>query len=301
MHPLRPKEGRVLVCEGRDDVLFLTGILDSFATSTPMTVYEAGGSAKVSTLSAILAPAVYVLDRDFKRSSAGAIATLSDQKARTYWSRIDLEAYLLHTDWLWAVVELVVDPTKPMQLRNAPTKQETIERQIHEIAKTLVYDHAGRRTIEITHRLIPSQHELELQVQTRRVDGGAKASDHAAWADLLKDEATRIHAALRESSEHNMVDDVLNTFEEQITFYQDNLTTLDHIRQEFSGKRILQALTERWHLTGGKSKAKPWQKLQRLLIEEAVEYAKMIEGNLSDDSRLGDVGKLGSKVLGQKV
>lgn len=92
-HALAPKEGRILVCEGKEDVLLLNGILSHFAPD--IYVVQAGGKRSVSLMAQLCRPAVYIVDRDFDLSPDEATITFNEQKPRTIWVRQDLEAYLI--------------------------------------------------------------------------------------------------------------------------------------------------------------------------------------------------------------
>src|SRR5271165_1913625 len=98
LHPLRPKEGHILVCEGETDGQILQQLFDRHAPS--IQVYHANSVNNLAALTAIMQPAKYVRDRDFDYSRSEAEATLTDTATETVWPSVDIEAYLLWADWL---------------------------------------------------------------------------------------------------------------------------------------------------------------------------------------------------------
>lgn len=296
LHPLRPKEGFVLVCEGRDDLALLSGIASQIRSAKLLSVYEANGQKNVNTLRAILTPAVSIVDRDFRISRAEARTTLSDKNNKSYWARVDLESYLLYADWLFYFVEQEKEAPKTL-LKNPPNSETQIQEQIKSIASRLIYDHAGRRTIAlVSGQLDPFRYKP--RIGKEHVDGGAEASGYEAWKRLLRAEAQRIQKDNVSFQQRFAEVNMLTHFEEQIDVYKSATHTIQSIREEFSGKRILQALTAEW---GSQRK---WTVVQKLLIEEAIKHSagRMAEGRLlNNDERLGDIGLLLSKVVNESI
>src|SRR5262249_38261455 len=112
-HPLRPKEGFVLVCEGEEDMEFLQRIwINTLPPELIISIYHANGHDKVATLADVLSPSVYIVDRDFKEAQD----TLNSMTPYTHWPRQDMESYLLYSDWLVPAVE-TINNALPLSIR----------------------------------------------------------------------------------------------------------------------------------------------------------------------------------------
>lgn len=300
MHPLRPKEGYILVCEGNDDAVFLNGILSKpeYSNNTNLSIFNAEGSQNVPLLASILSPSVYIRDRDFDIDFDQAEASFDVKKPLTTWKRHDMESYLVYPDWLFRVAtDAQSSPT--LSIRNVPENEDDIRQQIHQIAKLLVIDHAGRKTLALMTKQLNYDAHFQYRVLRNQIKGGAETSDREDWEKLLLMETQRIQSELNNATGITTLQDVIDEFRTQIEFYDSVTDNFELLQQEFSGKRIIQMLAKKWNLTGGKGK--PWKVIQGGLLNHVRNYMNSQDGFLSDDVRLGDVGLLASKVLGKKT
>lgn len=297
MHPLRPKEGYIIVCEGNDDAVFLNSILSSYLIDHNLSVFYAGGSHSLKPMANVLQPSVYITDRDFNIDFAQAEASLQSEERFTAWKRFDIESYLVYSDWLFQVAE-AANISPKLRIRNFPSSADVVSQQIHQIAESLVVDHAGRKTIALMTKRLGWSVDFQFRTVRSIVKSGAEVATQADWEKLLEQETDRIRDKVAEASVLTL-QDVLDEFHQQIEFYDTAKDNIEFLQQEFSGKRIIQMLTKRWGLIGGRGR--PWQIIQNRLIESAKVHANIHQGLLSDDQRLGDVGLLASKVLGTAI
>jgi hypothetical protein len=298
MHPLRPKEGYILVCEGNDDAVFLNGILSKpeYSNNTNLSIFNAGGSQNVPLLASILSPSVYIRDRDFDTDFAQAKDSLVSTDRFTVWKRHDMESYLIYPDWLFQVV-IDAQSSPKLSIRNAPENEDDVYQQIQHMANQLVFDHAGHKTLALMTKRLGTVH-LQYKLNRQIVSGGAVASEQDDWERLFEVEYKRVQDILTKASTITL-QDVMDEFHMQIEFYDSAKDNFELLQQEFSGKRIIQMLEQKWNLTGGKGK--PWKVIQRGLLNYVRSYVNSRQGLLSDDVRLGDVGLLASKVFSTKI
>lgn len=231
-HPLRPKEGRILVCEGEVDHLILSRIFSKFPIANSIMVYYAGGEDNVRKLASILNPSVYIADRDFKLSSHDAYQTLTNKKRQTYWRYLDIESYLIHADWLMNFAEQA-HQSPNLRIQNKPSNETEIQQQIYDIAHNMIPDHAGRRTIEIVTAHLPPQYDYKPRVNKDYVVGGAKASDYDDWKKLLEAEKIRLHSLGKNLEKESDLNDILTTFDEQVELYHHFYQTQSQFNTNF--------------------------------------------------------------------
>ncbi len=290
-HPLRPSGGRILVCEGEGDFQFLTAVLGE---RTPeLMIYRADGKKNIGPLARILHPAVSIADRDFDLSEQQARVTFGSDKHKMFWSRHDMECYLLYTDWILLALETMRNTPKPPT--NIPDSESVIEQDIIEVAGNLIIYHAGRKTISDL---------LRRNFQAGAPPGSAgEHFDAAQWENHIINEVARLRRGGVELADHPELDEqhVTERFGWNVQQYTDWANSLDTIRIEFSGKRILKRLTALWKITEDDPKRKV-PILTDEIIKEVARYVESIPpGKLAGDPRLGDVGLLTEKVLGRAV
>ncbi|MCU0479868.1 MAG: DUF4435 domain-containing protein [Anaerolineae bacterium] len=294
-HPLRPI-GRVLVCEGKDDVSFINGVLGSSIQN--LNIYAANGKSNVKTLAHILSPVTSIVDRDFDVLPNEIQDNWNTQDHNLHWIRHDIEAYLLYPDWLLQFAQRYRENINPRS-RFLPVSETEVEEGIIEVSNNLVADHAGRHTISWIKKIV-NHHEyrLEFNLDKKSIQSGASFSLDAEWRIELQ----KYHEILRNAPQRFIPltqVDVLKYYEEMLLVYSDATKTSIQIQQYFSGKRILEHFTQKWHIESRNNK-KPVDVLRDALIELAINYAKQIT-RLSDDPRLGDFGRLASKIISRDI
>ncbi len=298
IHPLRPLNDFILVCEGSEDYDFINAILRQFAL--PLSIVYAGGVDSVSVLASILSPSVYIKDRDFTCSFQEAKQTLNPGDNRTVWPFLDIEAYLLHSDWIWAAIEFIrVSPVG--RIRKPPKNLSELEKDILTIANDFVADHAGRQMIEKLNRYM---NPIQVRAGVRKKIGNAGVSNPSEWESHLREEARRLRQAANEVAGLDSLaeSEVIKEFNKLLSQYSVWAKDISAIRENFSGKRIFMCLAETWQVGSEKQNAKkPWRVLRDAVVKQADEYSRSIQGFLSDDSRLGDFGLLAGKILGRKI
>jgi hypothetical protein len=290
-HPLRPLENPVLVCEGESDFSFLQQIFNQIAPD--VLVYYATGKNNVATLSAIFSPATYVVDRDYDTSSADARMTLTAKKPKTIFPAFDIEGYLLWEDWIMAYVEATKPPISPSKFRKPPVDEAQITRDICEVADMLATDHAGGSTIAGINRAI-NNFNLDINQGGKLLKKGAETNTDAVWQQHLTNEVQRLSQARQDFSDSNICDlpEILSQYQTQLAHYKQWATSLEQIRLEFSGKRILQILAVKWDLRAG---GKPWHALRDGLIDQAIAHLKKD----NNSARFADFKLLADKVQGK--
>jgi hypothetical protein len=297
-HPLRPKENYILVCEGPSDLQLLQSILQKFVPD--LTVYYAEGGQNVKPLANVLKSSYYIIDRDFKKSYAEATKTLKSKEPQTIWPRHDIECYLLYPDWLLGAIRKIQEARN---FRSPPSSEQDIGKSIIEIADSFIADHAGRKTLDTMSKTAGKRNIFDAKPDKSIVQGGAEASDRKSWESCLVQETDRICQAAQSLGNNIELTQtaVLKLYDEQVEQYTQWAQNITTIRDEFSGKRVLQALAQKWGTPGGKSpKTKPWQLLRNIVIEEAIDYNHHIS-KLNENPRLGDFGNIAKKITGNDV
>jgi hypothetical protein len=298
-HPLRPLENAILVCEGEDDLNCLREVLQDRAPD--IYLVEARGSRNVSFLAAILSPAVHVRDRDFEIELEVARQTLESEKSFTCWPRVDLEAYLLYGDWLLDAVQSIQNSPEG-GVGNPPPGEEAVRQDMGEIAGYFVADHAGRRTLAELNRLNNPVVELTARPDRSVIQGNAEASEQRVWQQYLITEAERLRlAATSIAYQKELAEEaVRERFTDYVARYAGWSSDIATVREQFSGKRIFMQLASRWQVRS-KPKSKPWKVLRDEVVRHMARYSQEISGYLRDDSRLGYIGLLASKVVGRVI
>lgn len=290
LHPTRPirTSDPLLICEGRDDQQFLAGVLSRLGVN----IYQAGGKDSVPTLRTLWQPALYILDRDFEYTyeKASHNLALTTKTFAHYWPYHCVENYLLHADW-------VVSALKELKPKSSFSVSQ-IDDSMMTIAKKLCIDHAGRHSIEMMKKsVMPSPLIYQPIIDKKFIKGGAEASNQSTWETYLLSQAALLRQKGDELYKNPQMADkkVIELFNNHLVQYQQWAEDLTVIRVHFSGKRLFQMLTVSLKMT------LPWSALRDETIRQAVEYSFSITELLSNDPRLGDFGKLASKILAQPV
>ncbi|GEM_PF-2400287 len=302
-HPLRPTGGYVLVCEGKEDVSLLNGVLSPFMSN--FSIFYAEGKENVAKLRGILQPSVSIVDRDFNYLP-DEVKTRFDKKPESYWSRHDIEAYLIYPDWLFDTLQQL--QKKPdYLLKNLPSTPNVIENQLYEIANTLIIDHAGRKTTEWLTQEI-NKLTPQFPINRQLIKGGAESSNLDVWNVLFQEFENDL---LNSPQKLDLVVKNINIwdkFGEYQQIYSNASKNLDTTLRFFSGKRLLKMLIQKWHLKqvkkSNETTKEPIDILKEELIKLAQSHALAIKSQnkrLSDDPRLGDFGRLASKITSQEI
>lgn len=295
-HPLRPKSDSILICEGISDFEFINPLFNHFTPK--IYVIYGNGNENLAKVAAIFQPAsFYVRDRDFVFSVQDAQASYLSEKPRCIWTHSDLESYLIYSDWLWQAVQDL--STQHNAITKPPSSKQAIEAEIFAIAQNLIIEYAGRHTVEIIDQ------SLYLAKRGRfTVPPSIKTtSNQHDWEQGLMSQAQRLHNALQIAANNPDLANVLNIYHTHIQDYQSYARSLESIRLHFSGKHILHFLALSWEIKGktkNKDKLEAWEILRRHLQDYALTYGKSLQ-QLSNDSRLGDFGRVASKITGQVI
>jgi hypothetical protein len=300
-HPLRPKHGSVLICEDKNDSDFVSAIIRH--RTIEITVTHGKGRDTLPKLAVILQPAFYIWDRDFGFSVTDAKATYNDsfRKSRLVWSHVDIESYLLYPDWLFKFIQNA--PTSYIKISHPPKAQINVENNLKELASDLVPDHAGRRTVEIVNHSLNMRKRGGFGVPSGILNG-RKLSSRADWEKGLESQVKILQNNLQTGANAPELSTILSIYAEQITEYQSFVASFEDIRVNFSGKRILQLLANKWGVVGKRvkrNKLRNWEIIRKRLITYADDYSKEISPPLKDDIRLGDFGKVASKLTGKEI
>ena len=101
---------------------------------------------------------------------------------------------------------------------------------------------------------------------------------------------------------------IWDKFGEYQQIYSNASKNLDTTLRFFSGKRLLKMLIQKWHLKqvkkSNETTKEPIDILKEELIKLAQSHALAIKSQnkrLSDDPRLGDFGRLASKITSQEI
>jgi hypothetical protein len=314
---LRPKGVHIVVCEGEDDLEFLQKCWENREHASEIFIFYSGGRDSVATTTTLLKSSkdeedhdfrntIYVVDRDFKNTVTRAENSLTDKHMFTCWVCRDIEGYLLHPDWMLEALN-IIQAAQPYPIRHFPTNEAEIEDAIMQVAADLVPDHAGRETMEALNELIGRLPHDKFWFQPDRelIRGGATFSGAAEWENMLLERGEKI---LENVSDLSQLSDlkapqIRLLYAEKQSTYKEYTELIATIRQEFSGKRIFQILAPQWRVKSSKqpSKKAPWQILRDETMSVAIRYSQLINGNLSDDERLSDMGKLASKATGRTI
>lgn len=299
-HPLRPKEGYILVCEGQSDAQFIHSIWRGIPQ---VTIYHANGHDAVQMLAKILEPSVYILDRDFDKSFEEAKATLQPGKPYTCWPRHDIEGYLLYPDWFMEYMNQVKNSSDAkFSIRSSPQNEEIIANDIKAVAENLVADHAGLKTLKALNHYIGPSFQFSAKLVKGKIKRGAEASTRDDWEQFLIEEVERLGSVAKDFDAKISTFSLLDTYHQHLAYYGEWAKELPTIQNHFSGKRIFQSLTLKWrHSSSPDSSRDPWQLLRDNMISVASNYSLGLQGQLSDDSYLGDFGRLAKKITGQDL
>lgn len=301
-HLYRPKGNHILICEDKIDSDFVSTIIR--LRTGAITITHGKGRETLPKLAEIYQPAsFYIWDRDFAFTVAEAEMSyeISFTKPRLIWTHVDIESYLLHPDWLFRFIEDA--PSAYTKIKNPPSSQAEVENDLKQFAVDLVPDHAGRRTVEIVNKSLNMQKRGGFGIPSDLPDG-KRISNRTEWETGLQDVAQTVQNNLQAGLANVELLNVLDIYSEQITEYRTYTSALDAIRINFSGKRILQLLADKWTVSGqkiGDGKFKDWEVIRKGLIDYAIDYAKGIATPLKDDDRLGDFGKIATKLTGKPI
>lgn len=301
LHPFRPKQGSILICEDKIDSDFVSGILNP--KTSAITITHGKGRETLPKLAEIFQPAFYIWDRDFAFSVAEAESTydISFTKSRLIWTHVDIEAYLLHPDWLFRFMQEA--PTLFIKISSPPQSQADVENDLKLVASELVPDHAGRRTVEIVNQALNMRKRGSFAVPSG-IASGKNISNRAVWETSLQKQANITQTNLQNGANAPELSSILDIYAEQFTAYQSFPTSFETMSLHFSGKRILQLLAAKWGVAGtklGSERLKDWELIRKRVIDYALDYSNGISTLLRDDIRLGDFGAIASKVTGKEI
>ncbi len=291
IHPLRPKENSVLVCENKKDAEFVGSIILKYGPNIYITYGD--GVEKLPKLAAILAPAFYIRDRDFDYSVKDATDSYSNKKPKLIWTHIDIEGYLIHSDWLWRCVQFFKNGKYPLA-GSLPSSQAKIETDLRAIAERLIPDHAGRRTCCLINQSLGINKRGSFGVpQGISKKTSIAISSQTDWEAKLLTNAKVVKQNLIDASNSSKFTDIIDDYRNQIKIYNGFSKSHPEIRLHFSGEKILRILAHQWGVN--------WEMIRQKLIEYAINHSQTITTKLSDDPRLADFGHIAFKLTGKKV
>jgi len=294
-HPLRPLGTWVLVCEGESDYQLLSQLWSTFAQAATIQVFYASGSKNVRPLASILEPSFSISDRDFSRTILEAKSTFADR--RIFWSHVDIESYLLYPDWLLEATNTIRGASNQISTKNFPQSHMEIEEHIFDAANILVPHHAGMKILDT----------LRGMAKFYAPKNDNESWDANDWKKHLISEAQEVLQTSAETNAHMdfQSNSIIQAYDREYTYYEDLLLKkdLNVVREEFSGKRVLPKLAQRWGVRSIKQPPKQngWEILRDEIIVQTLKYVISLQGLLKDDERLGDFGKLASRIIEQSI
>ncbi|MDX2075661.1 MAG: DUF4435 domain-containing protein [bacterium] len=292
-HPLRSNSRWILVCEGKGDATFLSQIISLFEPD--IRIYHANGKQNVKPLRNVLIPAVSVIDRDF--DILPEEAEQSNQSSQShYWIRHDIEGYLIYPDWLWQFIEAI----RPQQnSKYLPHDKNVIQTHLIEAAKNLIPDHAGRHTLMwLTQQLNLSRLQVAL---SNHIIGNAGFNNASDWENEIKHHIQKLNSFDLVTSIKQI--DIYQQYRQLTDYYSQMAQSIETIQKNFSGKRLLAILASNWMIKARNQKSSQ-DFIRDTVVSYASNHAKFIKSQnqrLSDDPRLGDFGRLASKITGREV
>lgn len=293
--PSFPENDRIIVCEGKSDVLFLEAVLRPFTQR--IFIVSAEGNENLANVRALLGQyggAIYVRDRDFEVSPSEAHQTFFQKRPRTIWTRFDLEGYLLYPDWIKTALEAMAVSPKGKRLGYyVPASATEVEAEIKRAARELVVDYAGRHTLVTLRNSVKFAASALLMPAPKRHD--AQQFQLLDWEHYLRQQVDNLNYAgakipLVPELSNRAIATNLDAFHQIYITYAEQI---DAIQIHFSGKSILKKLVENW---GAKFSG---DTLRDELVKVAADSVKPSQytGQLRNHIRLGDIGYLAEKSL----
>jgi hypothetical protein len=239
IHDLRPKEGYVMVCEGEADRVILREIIARLGLSGRISVFEADGVNNVANFAAVMRPSIYIRDRDADFTLDEAHESFVMLKPRTIWTHYDIEGYILYPDWLLKAGQTIFNDQKPhiqAQLK-LPASAAEIETTLLTFMQSLVPEYAGKRAI--------TRARNHFSLYRLRISGDyPNTNELESWKTFIAEQVISLDKQLKTRVDSRLQD----FFEEELISYTSYTLSIDESRAHFSGKIILQHLTDVWNL-----------------------------------------------------
>lgn len=292
-HPLRGNSRWILVCEGKEDATFLSQVISLFEPD--IRIYHANGKQNVKPLRNTLIPAVSVIDRDFDTLPEEA-KHINQSAQSLYWIRHDIEGYLIYADWLWQFVEAI----RPQQnSKYLPNSEDEIQKNIIETTINLIPDHAGRHTLRwLAQQLNLSRFQISL---SNHIIGNAGFNNASDWETEIKNHVQKLNSFDLKPPIKQI--DIYQQYQQFTNHYTYMAQSIETIQENFSGKRILAILASNWMVKARNQKS-PQDFIRDALVSYARNHAIALKSQnkrLSDDPRLGDFGRLASKIISRDI